>query len=150
MGDSRAKATIVSHHPRSGSSMGKIVLKGDFSHLVYIRIKLLLFVPIWHVIRMFLSFFMRIIFYVYYANLIKNLTCQHNCIFFLMRRSYFLTSSSNLQFLQCFCQPAIGQCWAEGLRCKRAAFSVHVARLVPYCAPKTGRWVCSSGANTTW
>ena len=35
MGDSRAKATIVSHHPRSGSPMGKIVPKGDFSHLVY-------------------------------------------------------------------------------------------------------------------
>ena len=32
MGDSRAKATIVSRHPRSGSPMGKIVLKGDFSH----------------------------------------------------------------------------------------------------------------------
>ncbi len=32
MGDSRAKATIVSHHPRSGSPMGKIVPKGDFSH----------------------------------------------------------------------------------------------------------------------
>jgi hypothetical protein len=37
MGERRAKATMVSHRPRSGSPMGKIVPKGDFSHLVYRR-----------------------------------------------------------------------------------------------------------------
>jgi hypothetical protein len=46
MGDSRAKATIVSHHPRSGSPMGKIVPKGDFSHLVYISHKHSLICPL--------------------------------------------------------------------------------------------------------
>jgi len=32
MGERRAEATMVSHHPCSGGSMGKIVPKGDFFH----------------------------------------------------------------------------------------------------------------------
>ncbi len=34
MGERRAEATMVSRHLRSGGSMGKIVPKGDFSHLI--------------------------------------------------------------------------------------------------------------------
>lgn len=48
----------------------------DVLHLLYMRIKLPVFVLNWYVMRMFLFIFMRIIFNLYYTNLIKNLTYQ--------------------------------------------------------------------------